>query len=101
MKGFSRTNLFYIRKWRLFYNELEKVPQLVGQIPWGHNREIVTKCLSIDEALFYVKETIQNNWSRTMLLHQIESDLYHRQVKAIHNFNDTLPRPRQTLLVKS
>jgi len=94
MKGFSRTNLFYIRKWYLFYSqeqelipqlvgqlpavvnldaEQELVPQLVGLIPWGHNREIITKCADVQEALFYVSETIRYNWSRAVLLHQIDS----------------------------
>lgn len=117
MKGFSRTNLFYIQKWYLFYQQIdkipqlvaqlpahgaepgnvEKVPQLVGQIPWGHNREIITKCSDISEALFYVQQTIQNNWSRAVLLAQIESNLYERQGKAIHNFQETLPLPQADL----
>jgi len=100
MKGFSRTNLFYIRKWYLFYSreresvpqlvgqlshvpplnsEQELVPQLVGLIPWGHNREIVTKCSDVREALFYVSETIRHGWSRAVLQHQLESGLYRRQ----------------------
>src|ERR1700722_2058513 len=74
MKGFSKTNLFYIRKWFLFYRSAEIVPQVVGelegskvlqvvaQIPWGHNREIITKCKEVSEALFYVRATIDNNW---------------------------------------
>jgi predicted nuclease of restriction endonuclease-like (RecB) superfamily len=98
MKGFSRRNLFYIRQWYLFYNRgNEIVPQLVAQIPWGHNREIIVKCSTVDEALFYVRGTIQNNWSRAVLLHQIESRLYHRQGKAIHNFDETLPTPQADL----
>ena len=61
MRGFSRTNLFYVRKWYLFYSrERESVPQLVGLIPWGHNREIVTKCSDVMEALFYVSETVRH-----------------------------------------
>jgi predicted nuclease of restriction endonuclease-like (RecB) superfamily len=124
--GFSRANLFFIRKWYLFYNqnekvsqpvrqmkgrqhtdfqfengkssvEVEKVSQLVAQIPWGHNREIISKCGNVDEALFYVKGTIQNNWSRAVLMFQIESGLYGRQGKAIHNFHETLPDPQAEL----
>ena len=107
-KGFSRSNLFYIRKWYLFYSENheivpqlvallprvknndELVPQLVGLIPWGHNREIITKCGTVEEALFYVTETIRHSWSRSVLLHQIESGLYHRKGKATTNFRETL-----------
>jgi predicted nuclease of restriction endonuclease-like (RecB) superfamily len=98
MKGFSRRNLFYVKRWYSFYCEAgEKVPQLVAQIPWGHNREIITKCQTIEEALFYVHETIQNNWSRAILVLHMESDLYRRQGKAIENFDETLPPPQADL----
>jgi len=97
MKGFSRTNLFYIKKWFLFYHTYTKVPQVVGQIPWGHNREIITKCQDTPEALFYVQQTIRNNWSRAILLAQMESKLYQRQGKAIDNFEVALPHPQADL----
>lgn len=114
VKGFSRSNLFYVRKWFLFYRAGEKVLQVVGlldnglktnenvselvtQIPWGHNREIITKCSAIPQALFYVRETIKNNWSRAVLITQIESKLYERQGKAIQNFQSALPTPQADL----
>lgn len=105
IKGFSHTNLKYIKRWYLFYGE-DFGPQAVAQmegaenqhvspqifeIPWGHNREIITKCSSVDEALFYVRGTIEFGWSRSVLLHQIESGLYEREGKAISNFKRTLP----------
>jgi len=99
MKGFSITNIKYMRKWYLFWHD-EKSPQLVDEIfsiPWGHNREIVTKAKTRDEALFYVRETIQNNYSRVVLLHQIESGLYEREGKAISNFDAKLPAPQSDL----
>ena len=73
------------------------VPQLVAQIPWGHNREIISKCKRVEEAIFYVQQTIENNWSRAVLVAQIESKLYNRQGKVIHNFNATLPLPMADL----
>jgi len=113
MKGFSRSNLFYMKKWYLFYNQYfwgdnqlslqaninhhEKIQQLVGQIPWGHNILIITKVKNIDEAVFYTKETLTNGWSRAVLSRQIESDLYSRQGKAITNFIATLPKPHSDL----
>lgn len=115
MKGFSRTNLFYIRKWFLFYHEAIKevpqfvgqlhadsdltdiIPQLVVQIPWGHNREIITKISSIKEALYYIQQTIINNWSRSVLQAQIESHLYQRQGNILNNFESTLPKPQADL----
>jgi predicted nuclease of restriction endonuclease-like (RecB) superfamily len=71
--------------------------QLLKLVPWGHNREIITKCKDIEEALFYVVETIQNNWSRSALLHQIELNLYKRQGEAINNFKLTLPKLQSDL----
>ena len=68
-------------------------------IPWGHNRVIISKCKDVEEALFYVNNTIKNGISRSVLIHQIESKLYERQAKAITNFSDTLP-PSQSDLAK-
>ncbi len=98
MKGFSVTNIKYMRSWYLFW--FEKSPQLVDEIfkiPWGHNREIITKTKNIDEALFYVQKTTQNSWSRVVLLHQIESNLYNRSQKSINNFDKNLPSPQSDL----
>ena len=93
-KGFSRTNLFYMKKWYEFYTtpeiEIEKVQQLVGQIPWGQNVVIISKSNTLQEALFYLHKTVQNSWSRVVLKHQIELNLYVRQGKAITNFEQTL-----------
>jgi len=102
MKGFSKTNLLYMKKWYLFWSD-SNLPQLVGEIfeiPWGHNREIITKCKSTDIALFYIQKTIQHGWSRAVLVHQIESKLYHREAKAINNFDAKLP-PIQSDLTKA
>ena len=97
MKGFSKRNIQYMKKWYLYWSAI--TPQLVAQvkketifqIPWGHNREIVSKMKDIDKAIFYVNKTIENNWSRSVLVHQIEYGLFERQGKAINNFIDKLP----------
>jgi predicted nuclease of restriction endonuclease-like (RecB) superfamily len=75
--------------------------QLVVQIPWGHNILICTKSKDVNEALFYIRKTKENNWSRDMLALQIKSDLYARQGKAITNFNNTLPAPNSDLANQS
>ncbi len=104
-QGFSRTNLFSMRKWYEFYQssnlETEKVQQLVGQIPWGHNVLIISKVQSLEEALFYCRKTVENSWSRSVLTHQIEGELFSRQNKAINNFNETLPEPHSDLAVET
>ena len=67
------------------------------QVPWGHNRVIISKCKDTPEALYYVDKTIEHNWSRNVLTHQIESGLYHREGKAVTNFANTLPAPQSDL----
>lgn len=120
VKGFSYTNIKNIRQWFLFWQqavgELEstKSQQLVGessientkqvvsqilQIPWGHNVAIIQKCKNMQEALYYVQNTIKNGISRSVLIHQIETNLYARDGKAITNFEATLP-PLQSDLAK-
>lgn len=97
MKGFSKRNLFFIRQWYLFYRDDEIVKQVVAQIPWGHNVLIINKIDNIVEALFYIRETIKNNWSRAVLAAQIESKLYQRSGKTINNFDVTLAGPQADL----
>jgi len=104
-KGFSRSNLFSMKKWFEFYSQseidIEKIQQLVGQIPWGHNVVIISKSKNIEEAIFYSNKTIENNWSRSVLLHQIELNLYERHGKAITNFTETLPTPHSELATET
>ena len=101
IKGFSKRNLELIRQWHVFYGQenliaKQTVSQLV-RIPWGHNIVITSKCKKLDEAFFYIQKTIQNNWSRSVLTHHIESDLFKREGKAITNFKATLPEPQSDL----
>jgi predicted nuclease of restriction endonuclease-like (RecB) superfamily len=96
--GFSRRNLYAIRQWYLFYSKkFEKVPQAVAQIPWGHNRLIVSKVKDIDQAIYYSQETVKNGWARDILELQIESRLFERKGKALTNFESTLPIPQSDL----
>jgi predicted nuclease of restriction endonuclease-like (RecB) superfamily len=103
MKGFSKRNLELMRQWYQFWSvESTIARQLVSQIPWGHNLIIISKIKNAEEALFYTQKTIQNNWSRAVLTHQIESALYQREGRAVTNFQAALPSPysdlaRQTL----
>lgn len=120
LKGFSHRNLKSIRQWYVFWNgdlaigkqavsQLEPKGQqavsqnptdpapIVSQIPWGHNILLVQKLKDPAEALFYVQKTIENNWSRSVLTHHLESKLYLREGKAITNFQTTLPEPESDL----
>ncbi|MBR5837655.1 MAG: DUF1016 family protein, partial [Victivallales bacterium] len=86
----------------------ENVPQLEGQlqipailcIPWGHHKLIIDKFAKgdkIEEALFYVQQTLENNWSRAVLMNFLDTNLYERQGKAITNFKATLPPEKSDL----
>ncbi|MCU0341070.1 MAG: PDDEXK nuclease domain-containing protein [Spirosomaceae bacterium] len=66
-------------------------------IPWGHHILIMQKNKSVADALFYINQTIENNWSRAVLEYQIETQLHKRQGNAITNFTTTLPKPESDL----
>jgi predicted nuclease of restriction endonuclease-like (RecB) superfamily len=130
IKGFSLSNLKYVKQWFSFYNQagsigqqavgqLAKLPislmpargksqqavgsirqqpvALITQIPWGHNIAIIAKCKNINEALFYVQNTIAHGWSRSVLVHQMESGLFQREGNSVNNFALTLPEPQSDL----
>lgn len=91
IKGFSRTNLLYMRAFADAWPDEPIVQQVVGQIPWGHNVRILDMVKTPPEREWYVRQTIENGWSRNVLVHQIESGLYKRQGRAVSNFERTLP----------
>ena len=107
-QGLSKTNIYYCRKFYQLYNpsndffhqlegktsEGENFHQLGGifEIPWRHHCLIMDKVKDdVPKALFYIRQTIENGWSRSMLLNFIGTDLYERQGKALTNFKSTLP----------
>ena len=69
----------------------------VSEIPWGHNVVLVERLKDLAQRLWYAQQTIANGWSRAMLLHWIDSDLFARQGKAVTNFKATLPGPQSDL----
>lgn len=66
-------------------------------IPWGHHILIMQRCKEMDKAMFYIHKTLENNWSRSVLDWQIDSNLFERQGKAVSNFSFTLPKPQSDL----
>ena len=107
VKGFSTTNIWYSKKWYLYYNEhvikLHQpggeipMPEEFGAVPWRHHVEIITKCQSVEEALFYVNKVLEEGWSRRRLEDELANNLYVRQGKAITNFSTSLMLPQSTL----
>ena len=73
----------------------------VEKIPWSHNILIFSKSHSIEEAHFYITETMNNGWSRDVLALQIKSNLFTRQGKSVNNFKKTLPEPQSDLAVQT
>lgn len=98
--GLSRTNIYYAKKFYLLYSQyFNNIPQVVGQldeilfsIPWGHHRYLMDK-YSKDpaKAFYYVRKTMEEGWSRDVMLNHMDSNLYEREGKALTNFKNTLP----------
>jgi predicted nuclease of restriction endonuclease-like (RecB) superfamily len=97
MTGLSPRNLKYMRAFGAAWPDEPIVQQLVAQIPWGHCVRLLDYVKDRDEREFYIRKTIENGWSRTVLVHWIESDLYQRQGKATTNFGKSLPSPQSDL----
>ncbi|MEI6242645.1 MAG: PDDEXK nuclease domain-containing protein [Chlamydiota bacterium] len=97
MKGFSLTNIKYMVQFAREYPEFTISQQVVGQIPWGHNILLLQKLTSIEERLWFANKTIENGWSRNVLLHWLDSNLHQREGRAITNFQATLPAPQSDL----
>ncbi|NGX53476.1 MAG: hypothetical protein K1000chlam4_00188 [Chlamydiae bacterium] len=97
MKGFSTRNIRFMVQFAREFNEYEIVKQLVSQIPWGHNILLLQKLETLEERLWYANKTIENGWSRNVLLHWLDSGLHKRQGKAVTNFTKTLPAPQSDL----
>lgn len=79
------------------------VQTVSAQIPWSHNVTIIEKVKSSEKREWYIKKTIENGWSHNVLVHQIESGLYERQVIAnkISNFENLLPAAQSELAVQT
>lgn len=97
MKGFSVRNLKYMRAFAEAYQDKQIVQQLVAQIPWGHNVRLLDTIKDLEERLWYIQKTIENSWSRNVMLMQIESKLFQRQGGSITNFKRTLPHPQSDI----
>ena len=97
MRGFSRTNLLYMRAFAEAYPDAAIVQQVAGQIPWFHNCTLLDKVKDPQERLWYIQQTIQQGWSRSALIHQLERGIYQRQGEATTNFQATLPQPQSDL----
>lgn len=97
MTGFSQTNLKYMRTFAEAWPDWAIGQQLVDQIPWSHNMVILQQIKTTEARIWYIKKTIENAWSRNVLILQIESGLYERQGGALSNFQQSLPPSQSDL----
>ncbi len=78
MKGFSKENLWRMKKLYESYESYPKLSPLVTELSWSHNLVILFQAQSIEEKEFYLKTCIHERWSRRELERQIKSSLYER-----------------------
>ena len=97
MKGFSARNLKYMRRLAEEWPDRTIVQEVLAQITWYHNLTLLEKVKVPDARLWYAKATIENGWSRSVLVAQIETRLIDRQGGAPSNFKQTLPAPESDL----
>ena len=97
MKGFSPRNLGYMRKFADTWTDRDFVQQVAAKLPWFHNCTLLDKLKDPSEREWYARATIQNGWSRNVLIHQIDSRLIDRQGRATSNFDRALPGPQSEL----
>ncbi len=101
--GFSVRNLKYMAKFALAYPDREFVQTVSAQIPWSHNIAILEKVKNPKQRIWYIQKTAENGWSHSVLVHQIEAELYQRQAIApkVSNFEQRLPAPQSELAVQT
>ncbi|MCL2282404.1 MAG: PDDEXK nuclease domain-containing protein [Fibromonadales bacterium] len=102
-KGYSVRNLKYMAKFAKIHTDAEFVQVALAQITWYHHITLMDKIKDAKAYLWYVSETIKNGWSRNVLVHQIESELYKRQIenKKVSNFAKTLDYPQNELATQT
>jgi predicted nuclease of restriction endonuclease-like (RecB) superfamily len=102
-KGYSVRNLKYMAKFAAEFTDIQFVQQAVAQIPWGHIIVLLDSVPLDEQRRWYILNTIENGCSRSVLVHQIESKLYERQVIAekVSNFDCRLPTPQSELAVQT
>jgi predicted nuclease of restriction endonuclease-like (RecB) superfamily len=87
--GFSARNLKYMRAFPEAWPNEGIVQQLVAQIPWGHDIRLLDMLEQPDDREWYARQCVEHGWSRSILVHQVETRLCERQGRALTNFDRT------------
>jgi predicted nuclease of restriction endonuclease-like (RecB) superfamily len=98
MKGFSRSNVHYMRQFAAAWPAQKDVPQPVGQLPWGHIRCLLDKLDDPAARQGYAQSAVEHAWSRKLLEHHIATSRYEREGKALTNFAKVLPESEGELV---
>lgn len=118
VEGLSETSIRYAKRFYVLYSQyIANLPQVVEEsenvnlpqvveglysdlfsVPWGHHRYLIDKCSEEPaKAIYYVRKTIQEGWSRDVMLNFLDSGMYEREGKALTNFTRTLPEETSDL----
>ncbi len=101
MKGFSPRNLKYMRAFAEAWPDAGFVQQAAAQLPWFHLCTLIDKLKTPQEREWYLARAVEHNWSRNVLVIQIETRLRERSGQAITNFAERLPAPLSDLARES
>lgn len=97
MKGFSPRNLKYMRAFAQAWPDAELVQAVLAQLPWYHQLALLDKLPDSESRRWYAAKALEHNWSRNVLVMQIETRLLERSGAAINNFEARLPKPQSDL----
>lgn len=101
MSGLSPRNLKYMRAFAEAWPERAIVQEALAQITWYHNLTLLEKLDNADDRLWYAVQTVENGWSRNILMMQIKSQLHRRAGRSINNFPSVLPSPESDLATQA
>lgn len=89
-KGYSVQNLWYMRQFYLEYKVNVKLQPLVGEIGWSKNIVIMGKCKNDLQREFYIRMTKKYGWTKSVLVHQVDSEAYERYLINQTNFDKAI-----------
>ena len=101
MKGFSPRNLKYMRAFAQAWPDAQFVQEVLAQLPWYHQLALLDKLPGPETRRWYAAKALKHNWSRNILVMQIEARLLERSGKAVTNFEASLPAPQSDLAHES
>lgn len=101
MKGFSPRNLKYMRAFAEAWPDESFVQEVLAQLPWYHQLALLDKLPGPETRRWYAAKAIEHNWSRNVLVMQIEAGLLERTGKAVTNFEAHLPKAQSDLAIES